>query len=69
MHVSANVAIPSASDGYYGPGVEFALYGQPKLNFGGHVHGLAELRGPGGRENPDPRTRPGCSWKSGLTSR
>ena len=34
MHVSANVAIPSPSNGYYGPGVEFALYGQPKLNFG-----------------------------------
>jgi alpha-tubulin suppressor-like RCC1 family protein len=34
MHVSANVAIPSYSDGYYGPGVEFALFGQPKLNFG-----------------------------------
>jgi alpha-tubulin suppressor-like RCC1 family protein len=33
MHISANVAIPSYSNGYYGPGVELALYGQPKLNF------------------------------------
>jgi Regulator of chromosome condensation (RCC1) repeat len=34
MHVSANVAIPSPSNGYYGPGVRFALYGRPKLEFG-----------------------------------
>jgi len=42
MRVVANVAIPSPSNGYFGPGVEFELFGHPQLDFGVTFTGLQE---------------------------
>jgi hypothetical protein len=56
MHVSANVAIPSYSNGYYGPGVELALYGQPKLNFAVTFTGSQECEAQAAAKIPIPGT-------------
>ena len=56
LHVSANVAIPSASDGYYGPGVELALYGQPKLDFAVTFTGSQQCKAQAAAKIPIPGT-------------
>jgi hypothetical protein len=49
LHVSAEIVIPSYSNGFSGPFINFDLGGHPKfglgVNFGGYVHALRERRG------------------------
>jgi uncharacterized membrane protein YgcG len=56
LHFTASVAIPSYSNGYYGPGVELAVYGTPQLTLGVGFAGAARCEASASATIPIPGT-------------